>query len=303
MKNTTQGAFSAMLAAIGYGFLPYFTKLGLSYNLAPETLLFWRFALAGTVIVFVTLPFLKRNALSRQLPMLLTATGAGGLTVLVAWTSFIALDHVSASVYSLLFYSYPAAVAVLSVMLGKKLHRDMWFAILLALIGSTVVAGNNFVVSASRFMFLPVLNALLYAGYLVFIDHVVGQRADFLFSVTTIVAAGIFCIPLATVRAVTMPSSIAAWGALLGLAVICTVLPIVCTLAGVRRIGSTPAATLGVLEPLTSLVLAILLLGEKISWLQVIGGGVLLASSVLVQWRLANSAPKVSPCKIDIAPV
>jgi len=66
-----------------------------------------------------------------------------------------------------------------------------------------------------------------------------------------------------------------------------TVLPGVTFLAGLHRIGPTHAAMLSTLEPVVTVLLAALLLGELIRPVTLVGGGLILAAVLLLTWRRA----------------
>ena len=54
--------------------------------------------------------------------------------------------------------------------------------------------------------------------------------------------------------------------------------PIVTFFAGLERVGPSKASTLSTLEPVVSVGLAILVLGEALNPFQILGGGLILAA-------------------------
>jgi drug/metabolite transporter (DMT)-like permease len=65
---------------------------------------------------------------------------------------------------------------------------------------------------------------------------------------------------------------------------LCTVLPVLATMMGIRRIGSGPAAQIGMIGPVSTIVLSLLILHEPMGAWQV-AGTVLVAAGVLVVSR------------------
>jgi drug/metabolite transporter (DMT)-like permease len=61
------------------------------------------------------------------------------------------------------------------------------------------------------------------------------------------------------------------------MAVFSTVLPIVMTMEGIRRIGASHASIVGSVGPLSTIFLGAIFLGEHITWVQVVGAGLVLA--------------------------
>lgn len=76
------------------------------------------------------------------------------------------------------------------------------------------------------------------------------------------------------------------WVVLLG-----TVVPFVLVLAGVRRVGATRAGLLGTLEPVLAGCVGWLVIGERLSPVQLAGAAVVLAGIVLAETARTPSAP------------
>jgi drug/metabolite transporter (DMT)-like permease len=61
-----------------------------------------------------------------------------------------------------------------------------------------------------------------------------------------------------------------------------TILALGAFLAGVERVGPTTASLLSTLEPVFTIILAVILLGESLSWGQLFGGALILAAVLLL---------------------
>jgi drug/metabolite transporter (DMT)-like permease len=81
---------------------------------------------------------------------------------------------------------------------------------------------------------------------------------------------------------------------LLGLAVVSTVIPILLQNVGMPEIGSSRAAVIGTFELVTTVILAALVLHDRIAPIQFFGGALIVASIVLregvEQWKSAQAA-------------
>jgi drug/metabolite transporter (DMT)-like permease len=66
------------------------------------------------------------------------------------------------------------------------------------------------------------------------------------------------------------------------MAVVATAIPATLFLAGLARIGATRAAIISTLEPVTTVVLAALLLGEALGAVRLAGGAVVLVAAIVV---------------------
>jgi drug/metabolite transporter (DMT)-like permease len=74
--------------------------------------------------------------------------------------------------------------------------------------------------------------------------------------------------------------SAAGWGWLLCLAAVSTVTAISLFFAGLERVGPTMAAILSTVEPLVTVLLALIVLGERLGAIQLLGGALVLAAVV-----------------------
>ncbi len=79
-----------------------------------------------------------------------------------------------------------------------------------------------------------------------------------------------------------LPQTGAGWAVMTLMVMIATVLPVVTFLAGLRRIGATNAAMLSTLEPVVTVLLTVLLLGESFKPVTLLGGGLILAAVLLL---------------------
>ena len=71
------------------------------------------------------------------------------------------------------------------------------------------------------------------------------------------------------------------WGYALFMAFVPTVLALVMMAVAIRDIGSTPTAIMGALEPVSAVMIGVLMFGEKFT-LQIMFGIILIMASVLV---------------------
>jgi drug/metabolite transporter (DMT)-like permease len=74
-----------------------------------------------------------------------------------------------------------------------------------------------------------------------------------------------------------------AYLAILGCAVVGTVISVGTLLAGIERIGASMASVLSTVEPATTVALAIVFLDERASSVQLVGGALLIVAIVLCQ--------------------
>ena len=257
-----------------------FGKVAYAQGIPLDSLLFLRFAIAGLVMAGWMLITRQAWPRGRSLAGLALMGGVG--YVGQSWCYFSALSHASAGLTALLLYIFPVIVTVLHAVLARRMLRPLRAAaVLVALAGTTLTIGGNVEGQALGVAF-GIAAALIYALYII-----VGER----------VTAGIGAIPAATVimlasavssalivlgRGFAAPVSPTGWVAVLAIALVCTVVAITAFFAGLSRLGAPDASTLSTLEPLATIVLAAVFLGERISFTQMLGGTIILAAAIVL---------------------
>jgi len=82
--------------------------------------------------------------------------------------------------------------------------------------------------------------------------------------------------------------TVAGWGWLACLTVVCTVGAILLFFAGLQRVGPTTASILATVEPVVTVVLAFLVFGERLGSVQLAGGALVLSAVVVLNLRVAR---------------
>jgi drug/metabolite transporter (DMT)-like permease len=101
----------------------------------------------------------------------------------------------------------------------------------------------------------------------------------------TTATAAVYCVLVLASGASLSPADIPAdaWLPLLGLGVVATAVAIQTFYAGVTRVGGARASIISTVEPVYTIVLAMLLFGEHLEPLQVVGGILVLVSVILAE--------------------
>ena len=206
---------------------------------------------------------------------------------------FIAFQRVGITLSLLVFYLYPALVALVAVgWLGERLDRIRWLALVMSLAGCVLVVagagdigrldalgvglalvgaiGQTFYVIAARYGFVRV------PGAQAAILTMAGAGALYLLVATLFFGAGSLLQPLAGWEA--------AWPVLLA-GVIGAGAPTVLYITGIRRLGAPRAAILATFEPVVGVALAALLLAERPGVVQLLGGLLVIGAGIVLQIR------------------
>jgi drug/metabolite transporter (DMT)-like permease len=206
---------------------------------------------------------------------------------------FIAFQRVGIVLSLLVFYLYPAWVALASVAwFGERLDRLRWGALAMSLAGSVlVVAGaGNLGTLDGLGIALAFIGGIGQTFYVLTARHgytgIPGAQA----AVMTMVGAGAVYVVLAFAftGATTLLEPTRTLDGLWPVAlagVIGAAVPTYLYITGVRRLGAPTASILATFEPVVGVALAAWLLGERPAPPQLLGGLLIVAAGILLQLR------------------
>jgi drug/metabolite transporter (DMT)-like permease len=285
-----RGALFCLVSAAAFGTLGIFGKLASDAGANTATTLLVRFALAGAVFA-VVLRVTGRWAALRQQPrrVVLTglALGAFGYS-LQSGLFFAAIERLDVSMVALLLYTYPAFVTVAAIVLGRvapSLRAGV--ALTVASAGLVLVllagGGGDFEVVGAL---LALGAALTYTTYILVSDTVIGSIDPLALALLVLTGASAsFTVVGVGTGSLELGLSGEAWLWLVLIALVSTVIAVSCFFAGLRRVGPSEAAILSTFEPPVTVMLAFLVLGERLTVTQLAGGALVLAAVVLLQLR------------------
>ena len=304
------GALLVVVSAASFGSGALFAKPVYADGVGWLTLLAWRFGIAATLSwAWLLLDPGRRSALRRiGRRWLVVALVLGVVYLGNSSTYYAALETVSASLAALVVYIYPAIVAVLTLRLGRRLEgRRAWLALGLALVGVVLAIGGIPTGTAPPLAGLlqVVASPIIYSIWIVAQARLSGERTDRVGDASddgtgsatmaalmmTSTALGFWALAGAT-GAPLAPDRIPgdAWPGIVAVAVISTFVAIQTFSAGSRRIGAAQASLISTVEPVWTICLAALLLGERLGPVQLVGGLLVIGGVVLAQLRQGEPA-------------
>jgi drug/metabolite transporter (DMT)-like permease len=283
MHREREGLLLCLLSAAGFGAMPIFGREAFATGLELAPMLSLRFLLAATMLW--ALIALRRRSLGSLRGVALGAVlGLCGYSV-QAGLYFGSIQRIDVGLASLILYTYPALVTVAAFALGReRATRRKLGALALASSGVALVVGGgtgtiDWVGAAMAFGC-----AIFYTGFILASERVAATTSalGFAASVATGAAVGFTVVALLTGGIHTSGEGFM-WIALI--ASLSTVLPIVLFMAGLARVGASTASIASTVEPVVTVALAWIVLGELLGPLQLVGGGLVLAAVVLLQLR------------------
>ena len=206
---------------------------------------------------------------------------------LASYLDFAGLAYISASLERLILYLSPTLVLLLGLVLyGRRITRPQVFGMAISYGGVVLVFGHEITLlgrDAAWGALLVFLSAISYALYLVYSGEMV-QRLGALRLVG--LATSVACL-LCIVQFLLLRPLDAAWVApqviwlsLLN-ATLCTAVPVLMVMMAIERIGASLTAQSGMVGPMSTILMGVLILGEPFTaW--VVAGTVLVIAGIFV---------------------
>ena len=193
----------------------------------------------------------------------------GLLVALSSLTLFQSYNYMDVGIASTLLFVYPILVALIMwIVFKEKLTLPTILCILLALggIGLLYKSGDGSTLSLTGII-LVMVSALSYAIYIVGVNHSTLKLMStakltfyaLLFGLSIYIVRSNFCTELQAIP------SLPAWGSILAMAFLPTVISLICTAISIHSIGSTSTAIMGALEPVTALFFGVMIFGERLT--------------------------------------
>ncbi len=268
MSEKTKGYLLAIIAAATYGMNPLFALPLYADGMNPDSVLFFRYLFA-IPLVGAMLKTRRGSDFRLQKKDVLPLIVMGILVALSSLTLFQSYNYMDAGIASTILFVYPIMVALIMALVYKeKVTTQTALCILMALggIGMLYQGGDGATLSLTGTL-LVLGSALSYAIYIVSINRPALKEMATLKVTFYILLFGVllFVVRLYINGGISLPGQWWLWGNLLALAIFPTAISFLCTTSAIQRIGSTPTAILGALEPLTAIIFGVTVFGERLT--------------------------------------
>jgi drug/metabolite transporter (DMT)-like permease len=290
------GAVCVLGSAVAFAVAPIFGKVAYAHGIDAFALLALRFASAALILWLLVL--VERVRVGVQAPDRRTALRVLALGAIVLPAEvilyFSSLHHIGAGLAEVLLFLYPMwVVLITAVVLRTPVSR------LVVLCSVGAVGGAALTVGAVEGVDLVGVvladgASIGFACYVVLSGRLVHGMGALVTTTVVVTGAGLTFSVLALAARSQGPTDAAGWAATFGLSVVGTVISFLFLTAGLARIPSTDASVISTVEPAVAVVLGVVLLGEPIGVVQVLGVVVVLAS-VAILLRLAPGTDPVAP--------
>jgi drug/metabolite transporter (DMT)-like permease len=274
-----------VVSALSFGSISVLTVLVTSAGVPLLTAMAWRYVLGAVLLLAITgvkqLGLVPRN---RVLQFVLIG-GFG--QALITYLSLRALEYIPVGPLAFLFYTYPAWVALLAAMRRtEKLTSIRTIALTLALVGVAVMVGAPSTDKLNPIgVVLALGSALLYSVYLPSLEHL-QQGIPALVSTLLLVAGAAVTFVVAALFAgeLYLPTGVPVWSNIVVLALVSTVIAFSTLIKGLSVLGPVRTAIIATVEPFFTAMLGVAVLGNQLTITTLVGGILIAAAVLLIQW-------------------
>jgi len=281
-RDQVLGVGSALLSTVFLGWAPIFGKLAYNAGVPTYTLVAGRTLLAAAVLWVFYLIF-WRHCILINFSELSGCVAIGLVNGLGSLFFYTGLSRLDASLTSLINTLYPLWVVVFLAASGQPLSRFTLLSLLLTGVGVGLLTQAKGTTADALGIMLMLASSAMYGWHLVLGQWVIVDtppRSVALYVVTTMaVVVGVARLiqpqPLE-------PIVTAGWGAMVGLG-LTMALSRLFMFVGLGRLGGIQTAILGLSELFVTLLVAFVLLGERLTVWQWMGGALLVVAGLLVR--------------------
>lgn len=267
-----------LLGAVMFSAKGLFIKFAYEYQVDTVTLLAIRMGIAVPVylmIGFYSERFYQQRISYRQL-MAISVFGLIGYYI-ASYLDMAGLHYISVSLERVVLYLYPTFVLILSaIVLKQRVSRREVISLLFAYAGIVFIFSENISGDMGNIPLggvLVALSAFAFAVFMLGSDRHIKLAGPVRFTAYAMSAAGfavfIHYLLSGRVGILQQPQQVYYWAAVL--AIISTIIPSFLMAHGLNVLGAKKVSMLGVVGPVSTLLLGVIFLGERLSLIQVFG--------------------------------
>jgi drug/metabolite transporter (DMT)-like permease len=283
----------AVCGAIAFSGKAIIVKLAYRYGVDAVTLIMYRMLFALPLFALMAWwssrgkPPLKRRDWIGVLGL-----GVSGY-YLASFLDFAGLAYISASLERLIIYLTPTLVMLLGLLLfGRRVRRAQLLGMAISYVGALLVFGQEVSLAGPHVAWgslLVFVSAISYALYLTYSGELVQRLGSLrLVGLATSVACLLCILQFVLLRpwsALNVAPEVI-WLSVLN-ATLCTAVPVLMVMMAIERIGAGATAQIGMVGPLSTILMGVLILGEPFTaW--VAAGTLLVIAGIFVFSRTAR---------------
>ncbi|MCQ2966662.1 MAG: DMT family transporter [Alphaproteobacteria bacterium] len=284
INGKVKGYFYGIVAAVSYGLNPLFALPMYNNGLDPDSVLICRYGFSviflGILLKVCGVPLKVKK--EQVLPLVSLGISMAGSSLFL----FLSYQKMDAGIASSILFVYPVLVALfMSLFFGEKLSVFVIISLILSFVGINLLYKSDGSPVDILGVVYVILSAVCYAFYLICVKvtKVKGMRADKMTFYSVLFGLFVFIIRLRGGIDFIIPPNSLTWSCGIGSALVCTVISLITTSAGINLVGPTPVAILGALEPVTAVVVNVILFDGVLTGRMIFGIVlIILSASVII---------------------
>ncbi|KGQ32995.1 membrane protein [Gallibacterium genomosp. 2] len=282
-KLVSKGFIFGCIGASFYGLNPLFTLPLYELGLSPDSVLFYRFSVASLILAFI----MRQQKISFSLTKveLISVIFVGVMFAISSLALFMSYQLIEAGIASTILFIYPLLVAVMMIMFFKeRINLITMLAITLVIFGVSMLYQDNDGTSLNPFgVLLVFISALTYAIYIIAVEKSPLHNLPIikLTFYGLLFSALVFFFRLDFGVRLQVNNSSQFCINIIGLAVVPTVLSLILMNQSIQMIGSTTASIIGALEPITALLVGVLVFHEQMT-IRILLGIIAILSAIVL---------------------
>lgn len=284
MKAQRIGFTNGIIASVSYGTNPLFSLPMISAGIGVNSVLFYRYAFA-ILIYWVWLKFFKKLSLKVSKSEMFSFLFLGLNFSLSSLTLFSAFKYIDSGIACTILFIYPVIVAIImSLFFKEKLTISVILAIVFTFGGIWLLNNSSENLNILGVV-LVLISALMYAIYIVVIKtmkSIKRVKHDVLAFYVMLSGLFVYILNLKFCTTLQIFDRPLFWLCAIGLAVFPTIISLETINVSIKLIGSTKTAILGALEPITAVVLGVLIFHEKLTVRSTLGILLILVGVIIV---------------------
>lgn len=276
------GVALIIASTVAIALVPSLAKIAYEGGSNTMTVITVRSVFSVSVMAFLHLVLHQSLAIARA--PLLIALGVGAIYGMMLYCYLGAVNYLPVNLVILIFFIHPMLVGLIAAALGlERLTWVMLAALAVALVGLGLAMGLSF-------QGLDLLGVLLASGAMVGAALTIVGNARAMKAASPLrvlfymmlAAAIVLIIPLAVSREFAVPVTGLGWVGLLGVSVAAT-FGTIAFFYGMATVGPTRASMISNLEPVLGVATAMIILGERLTWVQGLGVAMVVGAIVWME--------------------
>jgi len=272
MKDTKKGIFCILIATLGFSIIPIMARIGFSLNVSASTMLFYRFFLAGIFLSFYCL--LKKQLLKLESYHLLFTVIVGGIIYSFQCLCFFSsFKYIAPSLGEVLYHCYPLFILILAgYFLKESITKEKATGVLLSIIGVGIVLYAPWTLAEFRGIVLVILTALISSIYMVYIKKYISDLDSLVLTTYLCFTCSFVFLAWSLLnREFTFLHNWKELSTASILAFFSTIVGFFAFNKSIKLLNVGIVSILSLAEPVFTIILSFLILGDRLTWVQLLG--------------------------------